>query len=250
MKSIAQRRTIRKYEDRPVSAELLNEIFTTAARASTTGNMQLYSVVVTTDPAEREALAPMHFGQPMVRTAPVVLTICADFRRFVRWCEVSGAEPGYDNFLSFTTAAIDALLFAQNVSTIAEEKGLGICYLGTTTYNAEAIIDLLSLPELVIPITTITLGYPAEQPEQQDRLAVEAFVHHGRYEDYTDERIRALYAYKESLESSKQFVCENGKASLAQVFTDVRYSRADNELISDRFFAALKRQGFMNSFDK
>ena len=81
----------------------------------------------------------------------------------------------------------------------AEEKGLGICYLGTTTYNPQMIVEALELPELVFPITTVTVGWPAEQPEQVDRLPLEAIVHEEVYHDYTPQDIDRLYAYKESL---------------------------------------------------
>ena len=68
-----------------------------ATRASNTGNMQLYSVVVTRDPANKEKLAPAHFNQPMITGAPVVLTFCADANRFVKWAECRKAEAGFDN---------------------------------------------------------------------------------------------------------------------------------------------------------
>ena len=140
------RRTIRKYEERGIENGLLEKILTAGTRASTTGNMQVYSVIVTRDGTMKERLAPAHFNQPMVTAAPVVLTFCADFNRFNRWCRQRGAEPGYGNFLSFMTAAVDALLVAQTVCNAAEEEGLGICYLGTATYNADMIIDVLDLP--------------------------------------------------------------------------------------------------------
>jgi nitroreductase len=72
--------------------------------------MQVYSVIVTRDEEMKKRLAPAHFNQPMVTEAPVVLTFCADFNRFNLWCRQRDAEPGYDNFLSFMTAAIDALI--------------------------------------------------------------------------------------------------------------------------------------------
>lgn len=115
---------------------MLNELLEVAFRASTTGNMQLYSVIVTRDEENKKKLAPAHFNQPTVTTAPVVLTFCADFNRFIKWCELRKAQHGYDNFQSFYTATIDALLVAQQFCTAAELCGLGICYLGTTTYNA------------------------------------------------------------------------------------------------------------------
>lgn len=132
MESIKNRRTIRKYQSKDIPAELLNSLLEESFRASTMGNMQLYSVVVTRDQEMKAKLAPAHFNQPMVTSAPVVLTFCADFNRFSKWCRQRKAEPGYDNPISFLNAATDALLVTQNFCTLAEENGLGICYLGTT----------------------------------------------------------------------------------------------------------------------
>ena len=238
-------RTIRKYKTDSVDDQVLNDILEAGVRASTTGNMQVYSIVVTRDEAKKEQLAPCHFNQPMLKQAPVTLTFCADFNRFNLWCRQSGAEPGYDNFLSFVTAAIDALLVAQNVCVAAEAKGLGICYIGTTTYLADKIIEVLELPKGVVPITTVTLGYPDEKPEQVDRLPLEAVVHQETYKGYSSEMIKELYAEKENLSENRAFVKENGKESLAQVFTDVRYKKADNEHFSSVLLEVLKKQGFM-----
>ena len=228
MESIKNRRTIRKYKDQDISNQLLTELLTDSFRASTMGGMQLYSVVVTREKVMKEKLAPFHFNQPMVTQAPVVLTFCADFNRFSLWCKQREAVPGYDNFLSFMNAATDALLVTQNFCTLAEENGLGICYLGTTIYNPEPIIELLKLPRLVIPVATITVGYPDECPEQPDRLPVSGIIHEEYYHDYTPENIEQIYAYKESLPVNKRFVEENKKETLAQVFTDVRYRKSDN----------------------
>ena len=246
MESMRTRRTIRQYSDRNVPAELLNELLTVAMQASNTGNMQLYSVVVTQDAEQKKRLAPAHFNQPMVTNAPVVLTFCADVNRFVHWAECRQAEAGFDNFQTFIAATIDAMLFAQSFCTAAEEKGLGICYLGTTTYNAAQIIEVLRLPRLVVPIVTVTLGYPADPlPAQSERLPLAAIVHEENYADYSPERIDALYAAKEALEVNQRFVAENGKKTLTQVFTDVRYTKANNEYFSTAFLEVLKKQGFL-----
>lgn len=124
MDSIKNRRTIRKYKAQDIPVDLLNDMLETSFRAATMGNMQLYSVVVTRDPEMKAQLAPAHFNQPMVTSAPVVLTFCADFNRFSKWCRQRKAEPGYDNLLSFMNAMTDALLVTQNFCTIAEDKGL------------------------------------------------------------------------------------------------------------------------------
>ena len=108
MECIKNRRTIRKYTTQDVPSELLNSLLEEAFRASTMGNMQLYSVIVTRDMAMKEKLAVPHFHQPMVTSAPVIVTFCADFNRFTKWCELRNANPGYDNLLSFMNAATDA----------------------------------------------------------------------------------------------------------------------------------------------
>ena len=244
MESLKQRKTIRRYQQKDIPADLLNDLLETACRASTVGNMQTYSVVVTRDAANKAKLAPAHFNQPMVQSAPVVLTFCIDLRRFSKWCRDRNAEPGYNNFEWFVTGAIDALLMAQTFCIAAEEKGLGICYLGTTTYNPQQIIDVLKLPELVFPIATVTVGWPAEDPKQVDRLPLQAIVHEEVYHDYTSQDIDRLYAYKESLPENKHFVEENHKETLAQVFTDIRYTKKDGETMSKILYQAMKKQGF------
>ncbi|NMC37172.1 MAG: NADPH-dependent oxidoreductase, partial [Bacteroidales bacterium] len=124
--------------------------------------------------------------------------------------------------------------------------GLGICYLGTTTYMAHKIIEVLRLPKGVVPVTTITLGWPAEYPEQVDRLPLGAIVHSETYRDYSPEEIDMIYKEKEERQDSLQFVKENNKETLAQVFTDVRYKKADNVHFSKTLLQVLKDQGFMN----
>lgn len=245
MNTINTRRTIRKYTSKEVSNELLNKLFAQAARTQTMGNLQLYSVVVTRDEAQKAALAPAHFNQPMVKGASVVLTICADFRRTTTWCENRKADPGYNNFLSFMNAATDALLFTQTFCNLAEEEGLGLCFLGTTVYMPQMIIDTLKLPKLVMPVATLTVGWPDEEPALSDRLDVPAFVHEETYHDYTPADIDRHYAAKEALEENKHFVEINDKETLAQIFTDIRYTRRDNEAMSQGLMEALRRQGFI-----
>ena len=213
LECMKNRRSIRKYTDQDIPESLLNELLEVATRASNTGNMQLYSVVVTRDPANKEKLAPAHFNQPMITGAPVVLTFCADANRFVKWAECRKAEAGFDNLQTFIASTIDAL----------------------------------SLPRLVVPIVTVTVGYPAEPiPAQVERLPLAAVVQNETYTDFTPASIDALYREKEALEVNKQFVRENNKETLAQVFTDVRYTKKNSEHFSEVLLKVLKQQGFMN----
>ena len=245
MKNLTTRRTIRQYSNREVSQELLNRLMTEASRTQTMGNLQLDSVVVTRSAEKKQQLAPAHFNQPMVTKAPVVLTVCADFNRTSVWARNRKAVPGYDNFLSFVNAGIDALLFTQTLCNLMDEEGLGYCFLGTTVYMPQMIIDTLHLPQLVMPVATITVGWPAEEPPLSDRLPLESFIHDETYKDYTTQDIDTYYQYKEQLVENRHFCDINKKETLAQIFTDIRYTKKDNEAMSAGLLEVLKHQGFL-----
>jgi len=238
-------RSIRKYSSAVIPDDILQDILLCGVRSSNTGNMQLYSVIVTKDEINKGLLAPLHFNQSMVKEAPVVLTICFDFNRFYKWCSINNTKAAFSNLLWLLNGAIDASILAQNICVAAESYGLGICYLGTTLYNATEISDVLNLPKGVIPITTLTIGYPEIVPELTDRLPLDSIVHWEKYQDFNDDQIRNFYSKKEELDTSKRFVVENGKDNLAQVYTEVRYKSGDNTHFSMKLLKMLVDQGFV-----
>lgn len=244
LKVLENRCSIRKYSNKEVSEELLNKLFDAAARTSTCGNMQLYSVVVTRDEVVKSKLSPAHFNQPAAQ-APVMLTFCADYNRFNKWCLQNKAVPGYDNLESFVSAFVDTVALAQSFSLLAEENGLGICYLGTTTYNTKEISEALNLPKMVVPVVTLSLGYPDETPMKTDRIPVNGWVHNETYCDYTEKDIDSIYAYKELLPENQSFLRINNKETLAQIFTDIRYTKKDGDFFSEKLIEFLKEQGFL-----
>ncbi len=244
--TLLKHRSIRKYRPAPIPDKLLHELLEAATRASTCGNMQLYSLVVTRDAALRRELAPCHFNQPMVAQAPCLVTVCADIHRFSTWCRHRRAEPAYDNFAWFLNAATDALLAAQNLCIAAEAHGLGICILGTTLYTAGEIARILALPKGVVPLTTVVMGYPDEEPELTDRLPLEAVVHYERYTDYTAAEIDELWAEREESPLTRRLLEENGLSNLARIFTERRYVARDNLSISRSYLDLLRERGFFN----
>jgi len=243
---ILNHRSIRKYKADKISEETLKLILDAGIRASNTGNMQAYSIIVTQDEAMKNQLLPLHFNQEAVKQAPLILTFCADLNRFTKWCKLRKAKPAYDNFLWFYTASIDAVITAQNCALAAEAEGLGICYMGTTNYTAEKIIDVLKLPKGVIPVTTLTVGYPDETLYLTDRLPQEAVVHYETYKDFTDETINNIYNEFENSEFIKQLIEENQTENLAQVFTEKRYVKENNIAFSKSLLKVVKKQGFWN----
>jgi len=244
MELLKLHRTIRKYKSIEIADDILNDLLECGIRASNTGNMQLYSVVVTRSKEKKALLAPLHFNQPMVMQAPVVFTICFDFKRFSDWCVTNNTHAHFNDLLWLLNGTIDASVLAQNICVAAESYRLGICYLGTTLYNASEISVVLNLPAGVIPITALTVGYPELVPELTDRLPLNAIVHFEEYKSFSSTDITEIYKEKENLPSSKQFVLENNKANLAQVFTEVRYKASDSDFFSAKLLKMLREQGF------
>lgn len=240
------RTTVRSFSEKQIPDSLLNDIIERAAHAPTCGNMQLYSVVITRDKENKHLIEAQHYNQPASTESNVILTICADFNRFSRWCTISGAEPCYDNFHSFMMALTDAVILAQQIVTIAEMEGLGTCYLGTVNYNAEKISEILRLPEKVIPVASVALGYPKGEGKMVERLPAEAFLHVEHYRNDPDEKILDYFKVKEDFPDNQQYIKENNKPSLASVFTDIRYPKDVNESVSESFMRLLREKNFIN----
>lgn len=239
------RGSVRQYKSEQVPDAVIDDIILQASKAPTTGNMQLYSVVVTKSAEGKERLSGAHFNQPMVKGCSHLLTVCADFNRFTRWCELGKADAGFDNMLSFISAMTDAVILSQQICTIAEMRGLGTCYLGTVTYNAGAIAEILSLPSLVVPVACLSIGYPAEAPAETERLPLEGIRYYERYPSHSDSDIVDIFKSKDDYVPNHKYVEENGKENLAQVFAEVRYPRSMNEEFSVSFMEFLRKQKFL-----
>jgi len=245
LKTLLTHRTIRSYKPQAIDDAVLEQILLAAVRGSTTGNMQPYSIIVTKDEAMKAKIALLHFNQKPVLEAPVILTFCADFNRFNKWCQYRDTQTDcYNNMQSFMWGAIDAVIATQNACVAAESFGLGICYIGTVTYNAKELGEIYNLPKGVVPIACITIGYPAENPQLTDRLPLEAVIHKEIYNDYSSENINKLYAEKENSDLTKKLLLENQLDNLAKVFTQKRYKKQDNEYFAEKFIEFLKEQGF------
>ncbi len=246
--------SIRSYIDKKVPEDVLARILEAASRASSSGNMQAYSIIVTTDPTlKRELLAP-HFHQTMVTEAPVLLTFCADFYRMRHWLKMNEAPENFDNLMSFMIAAIDAVLASQNAALAAEAEGLGICYMGTTLASCDQIAKILNCPPHVVPVVGFSLGYANEAPAPRDRLPLSGIVHREKYKLPTDDDIQNCYSEKEiaglrryqAIPELKQKIEEIGAQNLAQIYTKVKYTRESHLDYSKTVHEFLKAQNFLN----
>ncbi|MEK7315246.1 MAG: nitroreductase family protein, partial [Candidatus Eisenbacteria bacterium] len=191
-------RSIRSYKPDAIDPALVQEVCGEAiAGASSSGNLNSISIVLTRDPEKKRKLYELHFEQEMVLEAPLVVTFCADWFRTREWLRRRGARDNFNNLIGYHVAAFDAMIVAQNVCLGFEARGLGICYMGTTLHSMGEIAALLDLPDTCLPVTTIVVGYPNEDPPKRDRLPLDAFLHDETYRRPTDAELDAIYLQRE-----------------------------------------------------
>ena len=185
--------SVRAYKPDPVPREMIETIVAAGQRAATSSNLQLYSVVVVTDPGERAEMQRYCGGQRHISQAPVFLTWCADLSRLERISQSLGRtqQAGYAE--NFTLAVVDVAIAAQNAVLAAESLGLGTCYIGAIRNSPREVIRMLSLPRLVFPLVGMTLGWPLEAPLIRPRLPQKAILHWGRYQPEGEQEPLAHY---------------------------------------------------------
>jgi nitroreductase len=249
-------RSIRAYEDRPVDAAWVDGVLAEAlAGSSSSGNLNMVSVVRTRDPQRKRRLYELHFEQPMVLQAPLVLTFCADTFRTRQWLAQRGARLGFADFISWHVAAFDAIILAQTTALALESHGLGICFMGTTLHSMGAIAAFLELPDNCLPVTSLVVGWPAESPPPRDRLPATAWIHDERYQrptpDQIDERFgererRGWQRYRAMGDEVIRRMQEHGITSLAQFYTSrIKYDPDRFAEDSTALRALLEERGFM-----
>ncbi len=256
-KTLHAHRSIRQYQNKAVPQDVLDRILAASIRASSSGNMQAYSIIVTSDPHIKQELYPLHFHQNMVIEAPVLLTFCADFHRMREWLKLREAPLNFDNLMSFMIASIDAILASQNAALAAEAEGLGICYMGTTLANTKEIAKVLQCPSHVLPIVGFSLGYSAEEISTRDRLPLTGLVHKETYRQPSAGEIADIYQRRE-LEGWQRYnanpelrskIKSSGVKNLAQIYTQLKYTRTSHQNYSNQLIEALFEHGFLQKED-
>jgi FMN reductase (NADPH) len=179
--------SVRHYKPDPLPVETVETIVAAGQRASTSSNLQGYSVVAVTDPVKRAKLSELCGNQKHVTEAPVFLAFCADLARLDRACHLRGYTQVTGYVENFLAAAVDAAIVAQTTALAAESLGLGICFIGGIRNNLPEVIDLLELPRLVVPITGMTVGWPEKSPRLRPRLPLRAVLHWKKYDTSSED---------------------------------------------------------------
>jgi FMN reductase (NADPH) len=194
---IRQHGSIRHYKSDPIPASMVETIVAAGQHASTSSNLQAYSVIATFDLGKRQRLADLCGGQKSIVEAPVFLIWCADLARIDRACQLRGHVQDHRFLESFLVATVDTALAAQNTTLAAESLGLGICYIGSIRNKPLEVINLLKLPQLTFPITGMTVGWPSPPSHSRPRLPLNTILHWDHY-DRTHED-KALHDYDETM---------------------------------------------------
>lgn len=218
-------RSIRKFQEREVTREQLEAIVAAGQHASTSSNIQAYSVIRISDPELRRKLAELAGNQAYVVECPAFLVWCADLNRLVRasGLETDSPENQAASTEMFIAGVADVALASQNAAVAAESMGLGIVYIGGIRNNLEEVCRLLNLPELVLPLFGMCIGYPDQDPMPRPRLPLKAVLHENAYRsEVSDEAVR------EYDETTRQYYLERTQGKRQATWSDEMRSKLLN----------------------
>jgi nitroreductase len=249
-------RSIRQYKPDAIDPLLIDSVLTEALHgSSSSGNLNMVSVIKTRDPQRKAHLCELHFNQPMVLQAPLVLTFCADSHRTRTWLAQRGARLGFGDLISWHVAAFDAVILAQTAALAFEAHGLGICYMGTTLHSMGKIADYLDCPDHCLPVTSLVVGWPGEAPAQRDRLPNTAWLHDERYQhpsaadinnNFGQREVAGWQRYRSMGPEMIEKMEALGITSLAQYYTSkIKYDPDQFAVDSQALHALLAKKGFL-----
>ena len=196
LRQLYERKSVRAYTNRTITAEEKNAIIAAALQAPTAGNQILYTIIDVQDPALKAALAESCDHQPFIAEAPLVLVFLADCRRWLDAYAIAGADPRKPGPGDFLLAGADALIAAQNTVVAAGSLGIGSCYIGDIMENRETVVELLGLDEYVYPAAMVVYGFPTEQQRSRPkprRFDAKYIVQTDRYRRLSEPEQRAMF---------------------------------------------------------
>jgi len=221
-------RSVRHYTADPLPPGALEAALAAAQSASTSSNLQVWSVIAVADAGRKQRLSVHAANQAHVAKAPLLLVWLADLARLRRLGEAAGAATdGLDYFEAFLLAATDAALAAQNAMTAFESLGLGGCYIGGIRNNAPAVAAELELPDQVFALFGMTVGVPdpARPAQVKPRLPQEVVLMREQYL-WGDEQRAGIAAFNDRLRAFQRAEKMREQDWTAQATTRVRDAAA------------------------
>lgn len=186
--ALNERSVCRRYRPDPVPEQLLRVLCATALAAPTKSDLQQASIVRVADPAKRAAIVSLLPGSPWLASAPELLVFCADGWRLRRLFQRRNAGFPNEHLDAFFNATVDAALVLGAFVSAAELAGLGTCPISQIRDRVADVDALLELPDWVVPVAGLALGYPEAKEPLSARLSLSATVHTDRYDRAAVER--------------------------------------------------------------
>lgn len=209
IKSLFDRKSVRQFEERYIDEKARELILMSAIQAPTAGNQQLYTILDIRSQDIKDKLAISCDNQPFIKKAPMVLIFCADCKKWDDAYRSIGLSPRGAGEGDILLAVEDAMIAAQNAVVAAESLGLGSCYIGDILENREYHKELLSLPDKVMPIGMLVIGYPsaaAIKREKPQRCDIKHIVHTDKYREMDPDELRDMLSYKAGDKSYEEWL--------------------------------------------
>ncbi len=202
IEQIRSHRSVRDYSEQPVSDEMLETIIEAAQWASSSSFRQTYSVIAVRDHERRKRLRELCSNQRWIEEAPVFLVFCADLNRLEQACQMHGEHVNLVHSEVYLTAAFDVGILIQNAALAAEAFGLGIVMIGGIRNFIRDVAELLNLPQGVVGICGMCVGWPASLPEQRPRLPLDEVLYWESYDQDEAARKERLKAYDQVIKEA------------------------------------------------
>lgn len=209
VKNLFERKSVRIFEDRPISPEDRLTILQAACQAPTAGNQQLYTILEITEPALKKRLSVTCDNQPFIADAPLVLLFCADCQKWYDAYRYAGCTPRHPSAGDLMLAVEDSSLAAQNAVTAAWSLGIGSCYIGDIMEHCELHRELFQLPPYVFPAVMLVLGYPTARQRERTKPArcpLDSIVMENTYRKMDRDAQYQMFSHKSGQQSYEDWM--------------------------------------------
>ncbi len=246
LKLLNERASLRSFSEKPVTDETLNHILEVGTHAASGGNLQPFSIIKIRDKKKMEKLVELG-NQAFIKTAPVNLLFCIDYYRLRRIAEIEKAPfTATSSFAHFWIALEDTVITAQTVCTAADSLGLGSVYIGTIFTEPETLKrcrNLFELPEGVLPVVLVSMGYPKVKPSISKKFDVDTLVHNEKYHIPTDQELKK--AVEDKYDNQKFQVSEDDERidRIKEVCEKAHGKEFANEVVEE-----IKDKGYISTF--
>ncbi|MFP7298240.1 NADPH-dependent oxidoreductase [Neobacillus niacini] len=244
VKTMMTHRSIRHYSERKVRKEDLKTIIAAAQAAPSWVNGQHVTIISINDQDRRKKMAELAGNQKHIIEAPVFLVFCADFHRIKVACELEGTEfKASVNPDLLLVGAVDVGISISNAITAAESLGLGTVPIGGIRRSPLEYIELLNLPEYVIPVSGLCIGYPSDIPDLAPRLSMEAIFHQEKYNENIQDEIKEFNHIHSEATKGRNSGGSTWTQRMANFYKDDFYVNDSYKDVGEM----LKQQGFLKN---